>query len=135
MKSKNPYPELSKPEYEILRVLWDKGKLSVREVHNELHSDLNWAYTTTKTVMDRMVKKALLRRNDSHGVYIYKPLITRPQGLARFIQFFSDRIFELDAGAVISLFSKNNILTNEEIDELKQLIEENRMEKKSNGMV
>ena len=130
MKRKSRFPELSKPEYEILHVLWEKGKQSVREVHNRLHPDLDWAYTTTKTVMDRMTNKSLLKRNNFHGVFIYSPLISRPQGLARFIQFFADRILELDAGTVISLFSNNNVLNEEEINELTELIEEYKKESK-----
>jgi predicted transcriptional regulator len=128
MKRKKGIPELSKSEYEILRVLWEKGKQSVREVHDQLYPDLHWAYTTTKTMMDRMSKKSYLKRENFHGVNVYTPLMTRPQGLARFIQFFADRILELDAGAVISLFSKNNVLNDNEIDELTALIEGQKKE-------
>ncbi|MCP4399182.1 MAG: BlaI/MecI/CopY family transcriptional regulator [bacterium] len=39
--------------------------------------------TGTKTMMDRMVNKGLLRRDRFHEMYIYKPLITRPAGLAK----------------------------------------------------
>jgi predicted transcriptional regulator len=115
-------PDLSRPEFDILRVLWKKGRLSIREVHDTLQETYNWAYSTTKTMMDRMVKKKLLTREEFHRVFLYKPLISRPQGLVKWVEFVADRVLEMDQGAVVSLFARNKVLTKEEIDELTQLL-------------
>lgn len=122
MVKRDPLPDLTKAEFDILRVLWKSGRLNVRELHNQLIQNYNWAYSTTKTMMDRMVKKGLLSREEFHGVYLYRPLISRPRGFARFIQFFSDRVLELDYGSVVSLFSRSKALTPDEIEELKGLL-------------
>ena len=98
----------------------------VREVHDDLQNTHGWAYTTTKTMMDRMVSKALLKREEFHGIYLYKPLITRPMGLARFVQFFADRILETDATSVVSLFARSKAITPEEIEELERLLANNK---------
>ena len=119
-----PIPELSRAEYDILRVLWRKGRQSVREVHNQLQNTHTWVYSTTKTIMDRMAKKKLLERQDLHGVFVYKAMVSRPAGLVRFVQFFADRVMEMDAGSVVNLFAKNETLSQAEIDELKRLLEE-----------
>lgn len=124
MKSKEPLPDLTRTEFDILRILWKAGRLSVRELHDQMIENYSWAYSTTKTMMDRMVKKGLLKREQFHGVFLYTPLITRPKGFARLISFFSDRVLELDHGAVVSLFSRSKALTPEEIEELSQLLEE-----------
>jgi len=124
MKKHNKVPVLSKAEYDILRILWNMGQQSVREVHDQLESIHGWAYTTTKTMMDRMVTKNLLNRATFHGVYLYKPLITRPAGLARFIQFFADRILETDTNTVVAMFSQNKSITKEEIHELENLLKD-----------
>ena len=123
MKSKETLPDLTKAEFDILRILWKSGRLNVREVHDQLIENYNWAYSTTKTMMDRMVKKGLLRREEFHGVYLYKPLLSRPKGFARFIQFFADRVLELDYGSVVSLFSRSKALSPEEIEELRLLLD------------
>ena len=122
MKNKKTLPDLTKPEFDILRIIWKSGRLNVREVHDRVTETYGWAYSTTKTMMDRMVKKKLLCREKFHGVFLYRPLISRPRGFARFIQFFSDRVLELDYGDVVSLFSRSNALTPEEIDELTFLL-------------
>ena len=120
----NSLPELTKAEYDILSVLWKKRRASVREVHDLLQSMHAWAYTTTKTIMDRMTKKELLRREAFHGVYVYKPMISRPAGLARFVQFIARNLLEIDASQVVSMFAEHQTLSEQEIRELEQLLQE-----------
>jgi predicted transcriptional regulator len=118
--------DLSRAEYDILRILWKDGQLSVREVNDKLEETYHWAYTTTKTMMDRMVAKNLLSRDSFHGVFVYKPLISRPAGLARLVQFFADRVLEMDVGSVVSLFARSKTLSPAEIEELNQLLSEKK---------
>lgn len=125
-KRKENLPELSKSEYDILRVLWKRGRLTVREVHDDLLPSSGWAYTTTKTMMDRMAKKGLLERKEFHGIFLYEPRITRPVGLARLVQFFADRVLETDTQSVVAMFAQSGAITQDEIDELEKLLDEDR---------
>ena len=117
-----PLPDLTKAEFDILRIIWKKGRLSVREVHDQVTTTHNWAYSTTKTMMDRMIRKHLLEREKFHGIFLYRPLISRPKGFARIIQFFANRVLELDCGEVVALFSKSKALDPDEIRELERLL-------------
>ena len=114
-------PNLSKAEYDILRILWKGGRKTVREVHDELQETTGWAYTTTKTMMDRMAAKELLTRDSFHGIFLYSPLVSRPAGLAKMVQFFADRVLETDASTVVSMFA-GGTLSDEEIKELHELL-------------
>lgn len=116
--------ELTKAELSILQVLWKKQPLSIREVHDALAND--WAYNTTKTVMDRMVKKTLLERELLHGVYIYQAKITRAQGLVSWVRFFAERVLELDDKAVVNLFADSELYSEKELKELRQLLKSER---------
>ena len=116
-------PELSRSELDVMKVLWQQGRSNVREVHEELSRRYDWAYSTTKTTMDRMVRKGLLERQEFHGVFLYRPLISRPLGLARLVQEFADRVLELNAAAVVPLFAEGGNLTTQELAELEQLLE------------
>ena len=82
-----------------------------------------WAYSTTRTVLDRMVKKGLLERGSFHGVYLYQPRISRPLGLARLVRDFAERVLELDSAAVLPLFARSEALSEEEVAELSRLLE------------
>jgi BlaI family transcriptional regulator, penicillinase repressor len=119
-------PDLSRAEYDILRILWKDGRRNVREVHDSLQPVYHWAYTTTKTMMDRMVTKGLLSREDFHGVFLYAPLVSRPAGLAKMVEFFADRVLEMDAGSLVSLFARSKALTPDEIRELEALLKEKK---------
>ncbi|MCH9650561.1 MAG: BlaI/MecI/CopY family transcriptional regulator [Deltaproteobacteria bacterium] len=123
MKPKNThFPELAPSELAVMKSLWKSGRSSVREVHEAISQRQGWAYSTTKTVMDRMVKKQFLRRDNFHGVFLYQPLLSKAQGLARLVRDFAERIVELDPAPVVALFSRSEALTEKEIEELSQLL-------------
>ncbi len=113
--------ELSRAEFTVLKVLWKQQPLSVREVHDRLTT--GWAYTTTKTVMDRMAVKGLLERGSAHGVNIYKPLISRAEGMVQWIRFFADKVLETDYDEVLTLFDRQQHYSRAELDELAALLE------------
>ena len=129
MNKNSPLPDLTKAEFDILRIIWKKGKLSVREVHDRVVATHVWAYSTTKTMMDRMTRKKFLEREKFHGVFLYRPLISRPSGVARFIQFFANQVLELDYGEVVALFSRSKALDPEEIRELERLLADEARER------
>jgi len=117
-------PELTKAELDVLRVLWKRGQSTVREVHDGLEQQTQWVYNTTKTVMDRMVKKGILSKETFHGIFIYKHLINRPAGLARFVQFFAEKILEIEPKSVVALFAHNKTLSEDEINQLEKILDE-----------
>ena len=125
VKESGKLPDLSRTELQMLNVLWkSKDGLSVREVHEQIKDEFSWAYSTTKTTMDRMVKKGLLRREDFHGVFLYQAEISKPAGLARLLSFFMNDLLEMDQSALVSLFGRSKALSESEIDELESLLDQ-----------
>jgi Fe2+ or Zn2+ uptake regulation protein len=61
-------------ELEILRVLWDKGTATVREVHEILAEHKDAGYTTTLKLMQIMFEKGIVKRDDSSKTHIYRPI-------------------------------------------------------------
>ena len=119
-------PELSKRELDIIKILWNLEKGSVREVHNELTKDINIAYPTTKTVLDRMVEKNYLKRESIHGIFVYSPLLTKSSGIAKLVQNFMQNVLEIDTSSVASLFANSKMLTKDELKELQDLINKSK---------
>lgn len=112
--------ELTKTEYQVLRVLWKQQPLSVREVHDRLNN--NWAYTTTKTLMDRMAAKGLLTRESYHGVLVYQPTLSRPEGLVKLVRFFAEKVLEVEHDEVVSMFTDSRTYSSEEVEQLRKLL-------------
>ncbi|MGD8326985.1 MAG: BlaI/MecI/CopY family transcriptional regulator [Sphingomonadales bacterium] len=129
-KKQATLPEISQAELTVLRPLWRGDALSVRDVHDQVVGQTGWAYTTTKTVMDRMVGKGLLSRDSRKNSFVYTPEITKPAGLARMVQFFADRILETDSLAVVNMFKGTGTLSSDELDELSRLVEDGLEEEK-----
>ncbi len=117
-------PDLSRSELAVLKVLWREGELSAREIHEGLADALEWAYSTTRTTVDRMAAKGLLAKRSFHGIYLYEARISRPAGLAGVVRDLAERVLETDYAPVVSLFAEANDLSAEEVDELERLLEE-----------
>src|SRR6185437_11959176 len=70
-----PASPASKPtptELEILRVLWDRGPSTVREVHETLSSAREIGYTTVLKIMQIMTAKGMVRRNEESRAHVYQ---------------------------------------------------------------
>jgi BlaI family penicillinase repressor len=117
-------PELTKSELAVLKVLWKEGELSAREVHQGLSEAIGWAYSTTRTTLERMAGKGLLCKRSFHGIYVYEPRISRAAGLAGVVRELAERVLEVDYAPVVSLFAEANALTAEEVEEMSRLLEE-----------
>ena len=61
-------------ELAILRVLWSQGPSTVREVHTDLSKDRDMGYTTVLKLMQIMVEKGLLGRDERARSHTYRPL-------------------------------------------------------------
>jgi predicted transcriptional regulator len=116
-------PEPNPSELHLLKILWRDGALAARELHERVGDVQGWAYSTTRTVLERMVGKGLLTKRPFHGLNLYGAAISRPAGLAKLVRDFAERVLELDPAPVVGLFAESEALSAEEIEELAALIE------------
>ena len=86
------YIKPTESELEILKVLWEKGTASVREVHEELAKSKDVGYTTTLKLMQIMFEKGLVKRDATFKTHIYEPTVSRDRTqkhlLNKMIKFF-----------------------------------------------
>lgn len=62
-------------EAEILRVVWDKGDVTVRDVYEELRLRRRIAYTTVMSVLRNLAAKGLLEQDKSQAAYVYRATV------------------------------------------------------------
>jgi len=117
-------PDLSRNELDVMKLLWKRGGLSAREIHDTLGEGHSWSYSTTRTVLDRMVKKELLSKKSFHGLNLFQPLVSKAAGLARFVRTFAEEVLEMEMAPVVSLFTDSKALNPEELDELMAILDE-----------
>lgn len=113
-------------ELEILKVLWERGKASVREVQEDLiRSSGPVAYSTVQTLLNIMEeKKGLVRHVVEGRTFIYIPKKTPDRTIRELTKRFVDRVFDgaLDRMMVALLDSKTP--SPEEFDRLRAMIDE-----------
>jgi BlaI family transcriptional regulator, penicillinase repressor len=122
MTSMHTLPDLNDTELAVLKALWRERRLSARELHERLGAAQGWAASTTRTTLDRMAAKGLLRKQPFHGLNLYEPAVSRPAALARRVRDFAGRVLEIDWPPVVSLFAESEALSAEEVDELERLL-------------
>jgi BlaI family penicillinase repressor len=116
----------SERELDVLKVLWDIGSGSVRDVADGLSADLGLAFNTVQTVLRNMEDKGLVGHRAEGRTFIYFPKHTREQVTSRFLtkvfggaidQFVLSMLRAADAGP-------------KELRELEELIAKVRAEKR-----
>ena len=120
---------LSKIEWQILKVVWQKKQVSVREVWDEAYPNAEKAYTTIQTYMDRMVEKKVLEKEKIGMVNFYRPLVTEKLAINRATESLVSRAFDGSFGMLAEFLIDSRFLTREDLDKIKKMIEQKKEEK------
>jgi len=113
-------------ELEILKVLWDLGAASVREVRERLCPNEELAFTTVQTFLRLMDDKGLVshKKGEKKG-FIYTPRYSREQATSRFVQQLFDGAMDQ---VIVSMLSSTDA-SPEELKQLEKIIAQNRRRK------
>jgi len=117
---KNSKPTES--ELEILRVLWDKEKATVREVHEILSEHKDAGYTTTLKLLQIMYEKGLVLRDDSSKVHVYKANISRENMQQQFVKKMIHTLFSGSSSQLVMQALGNHEHSQEELEQIQQLL-------------
>ncbi len=123
--------DLFDSEWEILRVVWRLEPCAAPTVQEELQDTKGWAYTTVKTLMDRMVKKGLLTSQKIRSIYLYSAAITQTQARKGEIMRAVTRAFDGTLTPMMQFLIESDELSEKECKELGNLIK-NRARRKTN---
>ncbi len=117
-------PTLTPLELEIMKIVWQAGEATVRDVHSALQRRRPAAYTTVMTMMGVLVTKGHLKRRREDRAYVYRP--TRPEAAAikSMVAEFVDRVFDGAAGPLLVQLVRDRHLTRKELEDLAREIEE-----------
>jgi BlaI family penicillinase repressor len=116
---------LGRAELEVLRALWIEGPTTVRNVMEYLHRrGRKVAYTTVQTVLGRLEQKGVARSDKSGVAYVYRAKISRERFSQSRLKTLLDQLYDGAAGPLALQLIRSKRLTPEEIEELRQLIEQ-----------
>ncbi len=111
-------------ELEIMKVIWQKGRATVREVHAVLKQRRPIAYTTVMTMMGVLAGKGHLKRRLDDRAYVYSPTRSAAAAMKARVADFVDRVFDGAAQPLLVQLVKDRRLTKKELEDLARQIEE-----------
>lgn len=119
-------PRPTDAELAILRVLWERGASTVRQVHDALAGTRETGYTTTLKLMQIMTDKGLVRRNEAARTHVYSPMAGQEQTERQLVQDLVDRAFGGSAAQLVLRALSADGTTDAELKEIRKLIDDYR---------
>jgi predicted transcriptional regulator len=123
-------------ELEILKILWARGKASVREVQDDLNKSASAqvAYSTVQTLLNIMEdKKGLVRHVVEGRTFIYIPKKSSDRTIRELTHRFVDRVFDGALDRVMVALLDTKAPTAEEFDRLRAMIDEAQRQTETRG--
>lgn len=116
--------ELGEAELEVLKVLWDEGPQTVRDVLNHLHArGRHVAYTTVLTFLSRLEQKRFVRSDKTGQAYVYRPAVSREKVTRSRLNSLVDQLFDGEAAPLVLQLIRLEQFSRQEIEELHALID------------
>jgi predicted transcriptional regulator len=122
-----PRPKEDQPtagELEVLKVLWDRGPSTVREVMDVLNQSRPRAYTSVMSLLNVMAEKRLLVREARGRAFVYRPRMDRGKTLGRLVGDLLRRAFEGSTSQLVLHLLDQTQPTKDELAEIQKAIEQ-----------
>lgn len=111
-------------ELEILRVLWDKGPSTVRDVHEALGDSRRTGYTTVLKLLQIMTEKGLVRRDETERAHVYEARAPREETENVLVGDLLDRAFAGSASALVVRALSAKKASAQELANIRKLLDE-----------
>ena len=120
---KKPVRVLGLQELQIMNIVWDLGRVTVRDVYEALRERRQVAYTTVMTMMNILHQKGFLKRTPGEDrAFVYEPARTRQTVMRATVNEFVDRVFGGSANPLMLHLIQDKHLTEKDLDELRRAI-------------
>jgi BlaI family transcriptional regulator, penicillinase repressor len=119
-----PIPRPTDAELAILGVLWERGPSTVREVHDALSSTHDTGYTTVLKLMQIMIDKRLVVRDESQRAHVYAARESEQRTQRQLIGDLIDRAFGGSPAKLVMQALSGTKTTAEELTAIRSMLEQ-----------
>ncbi len=123
-------PSISEAEWEVMNVLWQKWPQTANDVITSLQGQKDWKAKTVRTLLDRLVQKGVVHVDKEHRVYTFYPLYSQDDCQRAEAESFIKRIYGGTVKSMLVQFIEEDSLSEEDIEELKSILDEKPKKKK-----
>jgi len=121
---------LSEFELDVMAHFWRDGRLSAPELHERIGAERDVAYSTVKTIIDRLEEKGAVKRVASRGRTIYyAPAVPQERVRKPMVRSFVRRLFGNDLKPLFTQLLQDEELSDDEVDYLRTLLERRKKKK------
>jgi len=114
--------QITTAESYVMEALWRRGRLTPDEIVREVQAQ-GWAEATVKTLINRLLKKELLRGAKNGDRYEYTAILARADYALAESQGLLDRLFEGRLAPLVAHFAEHRQLKPDDVARLKALID------------
>lgn len=125
--------KISEAEWAVLDVLWERGAVSASQATTSLSSKTGWRLRTVRSFWGRLIGKGAVRLLDDEPIYRYEAICEREAIIRQESSGFLEKYFGGTFHAMIAHYLKNEKITPEEIERLKQMLDEHENQNPSNN--
>src|SRR4051812_44083418 len=125
---KSPSP--TDAELEILRIVWERGPSTVREVHTAISERKSIGYTTVLKQMQVMHQKGLLTRSERFRSHVYEPAVERSVTQRQLASTILQQAFDGSARGLLQSALAGRKVDAKELDEIRTLLDEYQRRRK-----
>lgn len=113
---------ISDAELQVIQVLWAEAPLTAAEIIRKLKDRVEWSPKTIHTLIGRLAAKGFIETEAGVTPYTYRPVITQDEYAHKKARSLIDRIYNGSFSLMVSHFVKDEKLPPEEIEKLKELL-------------
>jgi BlaI family penicillinase repressor len=117
---------LTEQELEIMKIVWQRERATVRDVYEELLERRKIAYTTVMTMMKILAHKKYLRKSQEDRAYVYQPTKPKNQVIKGMVREFVNRVFNGSAEPLLVHLMEDRKLSGKDLEEISRMIREDR---------
>lgn len=115
---------ISEAEAAVMEVLWDRAPRSAEDILEAVGTVRDWREGTVKSLLNRLLKKQVIRAEKDGRRYLYSPLVAREAYVSQESEGLLDRLFGGRVAPLVAHFSAQQKLSKRDVEELKRLIGE-----------
>lgn len=125
--SRTAAPRPTDAELSILRILWERGPSTVRQVHDVLARERQAAYTTALKLLQIMAEKGLVERDERDRTHIYRARLSEETTQRQLVRDLLDRAFGGSAGKLVMQALAARRASAEELRDIRKAIDGARL--------
>ena len=116
-------PRPTDAELAILRILWDRGPSTVRQVHDVLAHERQAAYTTALKLLQIMTEKGLVERDERDRTHIYRARLSEETTQRQLVRDLLDRAFGGSSSKLVMQALATRRASAEELRDIRKAID------------